>query len=107
MVPIPLFRPDDFEPPVVGASGGTTPKERARNLAYEAGERVDRIMLACEAMWSLFREKLGLSRRPGRQMNEQPGSLRRKTRRKNAENGRVLPEVRADHLAPIAEVPLP
>ncbi len=61
MVPISPFRLDDFEPPVVGASGGTTPEERARNLAYEAGARVDRMILTCEAMWSLLREKLGLS----------------------------------------------
>jgi len=61
MVPISLFRPDDFEPPVLGASGGTSPNERASNLAYEAGARIDRMMLACEAMWSFLSEKLSLT----------------------------------------------
>jgi len=34
---------------------------RARNDAQDAAGRVERALLACEAMWSLVREKLGLT----------------------------------------------
>jgi hypothetical protein len=44
-----------------GSQGATAGRQAAARRVGEAEDRVDRALLACEAMWSLLREKLGLT----------------------------------------------
>lgn len=52
------MRLDDLTDPV-GLEGSAN--IRAQQKASEVGARMDRMLLACEALWSLMREKFGMT----------------------------------------------
>ncbi len=61
---MPIFWGGGIEPLTGGAldaASAAGDARRARNDVMEAAGRIDRVLLACEAMWSLFREKLELT----------------------------------------------
>lgn len=60
---MPIFwgLPEPYTGSTMDAARAAGDARRARNDATSAADRVERALLACEAMWSLVREKLSLT----------------------------------------------